>query len=149
MRWFLRHHLKCVTDWGSFAFLLSQPISALQILASNGEGQWVQYLPQSLVRNYSFWLVACSRQLSTVSSSHLRIRREKRGSVLSILFDLLTNKDSSHLKSRFWSDWELISLWTRLCTIWEIFWTHGNKRLTKAIWIPYWSVTGNTRTRKV
>lgn len=39
------------TDWGSFTFLFSQPISALQILASNGEWQWVQYLPQSLVVN--------------------------------------------------------------------------------------------------
>jgi isopenicillin N synthase-like dioxygenase len=39
------------TDWGSFTFLFSQPISALQILSSSGEWKWVQYLPQSLVVN--------------------------------------------------------------------------------------------------
>jgi isopenicillin N synthase-like dioxygenase len=39
------------TDWGSFTFLFSQPISALQILSSTGEWKWVQYLPQSLVVN--------------------------------------------------------------------------------------------------
>lgn len=39
------------TDWGSFTFLFSQPISALQILTLSGEWKWVQYLPQSLVVN--------------------------------------------------------------------------------------------------
>lgn len=39
------------TDWGTFTFLFSQPISALQILSSTGEWKWVQYLPQSLVVN--------------------------------------------------------------------------------------------------
>ncbi|KAH8678951.1 hypothetical protein BGZ60DRAFT_555597 [Tricladium varicosporioides] len=39
------------TDWGSFTFLFSQPISALQILTMDGEWKWVQYLPQSLVVN--------------------------------------------------------------------------------------------------
>ncbi|KAL3418518.1 hypothetical protein PVAG01_10234 [Phlyctema vagabunda] len=39
------------TDWGSFTFLFSQPISALQILSSSGEWKWVQYLEDSLVVN--------------------------------------------------------------------------------------------------
>jgi len=39
------------TDRGSFTFLFSQPISALQILSSSGGWKWVQYLPQSLVVN--------------------------------------------------------------------------------------------------
>ncbi|KZF19604.1 gibberellin 2-oxidase [Xylona heveae TC161] len=40
------------TDWGTFTFLFSQPISALQILeSSTNTWKWVQYLPQSLVVN--------------------------------------------------------------------------------------------------
>ncbi|PYH93103.1 Clavaminate synthase-like protein [Aspergillus ellipticus CBS 707.79] len=39
------------TDWGTFTFLFSQPISALQILDNHGNWKWVQYLPDSLVVN--------------------------------------------------------------------------------------------------
>lgn len=39
------------TDWGTFTFLFSQPISALQILTKAGEWKWVGYLPQSIVVN--------------------------------------------------------------------------------------------------
>lgn len=40
------------TDWGTFTFLFSQPISALQILESGTNNwKWVQYLPDSLVVN--------------------------------------------------------------------------------------------------
>ncbi|PLB53903.1 Clavaminate synthase-like protein [Aspergillus steynii IBT 23096] len=39
------------TDWGTFTFLFSQPISALQILDNNGNWKWVQYLPDCLVVN--------------------------------------------------------------------------------------------------
>lgn len=39
------------TDWGTFTFLFSQPISALQILDNHGQWKWVQYLPNALVVN--------------------------------------------------------------------------------------------------
>lgn len=39
------------TDWGTFTFLFSQPISALQILDNHGAWKWVQYLPNALVVN--------------------------------------------------------------------------------------------------
>ncbi|OJD32510.1 clavaminate synthase-like protein [Diplodia corticola] len=39
------------TDWGTFTFLFSQPIAALQILDNNGAWKWVQYLPNALVVN--------------------------------------------------------------------------------------------------
>ena len=39
------------TDWGTFTFLFSQPISALQILDRNGDWKWVQYIPNYLVVN--------------------------------------------------------------------------------------------------
>lgn len=39
------------TDLGSFTFLFSQPISALQIRTLAGEWKWVRYLPGTLVVN--------------------------------------------------------------------------------------------------
>ncbi|WQF78934.1 Putative non-hem dioxygenase domain, isopenicillin N synthase-like superfamily [Colletotrichum destructivum] len=39
------------TDWGSFTFQFSQPVSALQILLPSGQWKWVQYLPGALVVN--------------------------------------------------------------------------------------------------
>ncbi|EOD50392.1 Clavaminate synthase-like protein [Neofusicoccum parvum] len=39
------------TDWGTFTFLFSQPISALQILDNHGQWKWVQYLQNALVVN--------------------------------------------------------------------------------------------------
>lgn len=39
------------TDWGTFTFLFSQSVSALQILDRNGEWKWAQYIPNYLVVN--------------------------------------------------------------------------------------------------
>ncbi|KAL1616934.1 hypothetical protein SLS54_008139 [Diplodia seriata] len=39
------------TDWGTFTFLFSQPIAALQILDNTNAWKWVQYLPHALVVN--------------------------------------------------------------------------------------------------
>lgn len=36
------------SDWGSFTFLFSQPVSALQLLDSHGSWKWVQVLFQSV-----------------------------------------------------------------------------------------------------
>jgi len=62
------------TDWGSFTFLFSQPISALQILNSRSNSwQWVQYLPNSLVVNVGEAL----ELLTTVSSSLQRTKNAR------------------------------------------------------------------------
>ncbi|KZL74815.1 clavaminate synthase-like protein [Colletotrichum tofieldiae] len=39
------------TDWGSFTFQFSQPISALQMRLTSGEWKWVKYTPGVLVVN--------------------------------------------------------------------------------------------------
>lgn len=40
------------TDWGTWTFLFSQPISALQVLDKDGVYRWVEHLPKALVVNF-------------------------------------------------------------------------------------------------